>query len=392
MGGPARLMAVLAFAAATHAHGAVAAAADRFVPDAPSFVVANVRQVMPDEKLRGLVGAWRADPSAEGPALALAEALLERARTLREPSYVGRAEAVLAPVVSNGTVGHAPRRLYAGTLQYRHEFAAAEALLDEILRAAPRDAAARAQRASVRLVRGDFPGARADCAQLAVGGGAGSVIGIACLAEAYAGSGQLQQAQALLATYPLDQDPARSAEHAYLLTVRAELRERAHDLNGAIADYRAALELQPRDDSIRAALADALAAHGDARDAATLLDVEKPSLSLLVRGASVAAGTRRDELRERAAAWLALETARGDAVHNREAALLALETGDAARALIAALANFTVQRELPDVRVLARAAVAAHDLQAQQQLRDWLRSTGFADAVVETILSNASRS
>jgi Flp pilus assembly protein TadD len=385
-------MTVLAFAAAMHAQGAAAAAGERFVPNDAAFVVANIRQVMPDETLRVLAGAWRADPSAEGPATALAAALLERARTLREPSYVGRAEAVLAPVVGKGTAGHASRRLYAEALQYRHDFAAAEALLDEVLRAAPRDAAARAQRASVRLVRGDFSGARGDCAQLAAGGAADPAIGIACLAEAYAGSGQFAQAQALLRAYPLEPDPARAAEQAYLLTVRGELRERALDLDGAIADYRAALALAPRDDSIRASLADALAARGDAHDAAALLDVERPSLALLVRGVSVAAGPRRDELRERAAAWLALETARGDAVHNREAAMLALETGDPARALVAALANFGVQKELPDVRVLARAAVAARDLTAQQNLRTWLRSTGFTDAVAETILSGPARS
>jgi len=387
IGGPARALAVLAFAAAVQ----TAAAGDRFVPNDPAFVVANIRQVMPDEKLRALVGAWRAEPAAEGPALALAGTLLERARTAREPSYVGRAEAVLSAVVSKGGAGLATRRLYAETLQYRHDFATAETLLDEVLRAAPRDAAARAQRASVRLVRGDFPGARADCAQLAAGGGTASAIGIACLAEAYAGSGRIEQAQALLQAYPLDQDAASTAERAYLLTVRAELRERAQDLDGAIADYGAAFELQRGDDSIRAALADALAARGDVHGAAALLDVERPSLALLVRGVSVTAGTRRDALRERATAWLALERARGDAVHNREAALLALDTGDAAAALAAALANFAVQRELPDVRVLARAAVAAHDLPAQRQLREWLRSTGFRDVVAENILSGAAR-
>ena len=62
IGGPARWMAVLAFAAAAQA----AAAGDRFVPNDPAFVVANIKQVMPDEKLRALVGAWRAEPAAEG--------------------------------------------------------------------------------------------------------------------------------------------------------------------------------------------------------------------------------------------------------------------------------------------------------------------------------------
>ena len=60
-------------------------------------------------------------------------------------------------------------------------------------------------------------------------------------------------------------------------------------------------------------------------------------------------------------------------------------------ALAAAQANFKVQKELPDVRVLARAAMAAHDPAAQKDLRDWLRSTGFTDGVSENILSGAPR-
>jgi thioredoxin-like negative regulator of GroEL len=387
IGGPARLLAVLAFAAAVHS----AAAGDRFVPQDPAFVVANIRQVMPDESLRKLVAGWRSDQVAEAPATALAESLLQHARELREPSYVGRAEAVLAPVVSGGNAGPTSRRLYAETLQYRHDFHAAESILDDLLREAPRDFAARTLRASIRLVRGDFSGARGDCAQLVARGDADSAVGIACLAEAYAGSGQFEQAQALLRAFALNADPSRAAIDAYVLTIRAELRERAHDLVGAIADYHAALALLPRDDAIRAALADALAAGGSVLEARAVLDVERPSLALLVRRAAVTEGSQRDELRTRAADWLALEAARGDAIHNREAAMLALSAGDARRALAAAQANFAVQKELPDVRVLARAAVAAGDAAAQQRLRDWLHTTGFADAVSENILSGVAR-
>ena len=56
-----------------------------------------------------------------------------------------------------------------------------------------------------------------------------------------------------------------------------------------------------------------------------------------------------------------------------------------------AQANFRAQKELADVRLLARAAVAAGDAQARQQLQDWLRSTGYRDAVTENILGGASR-
>lgn len=384
MGAPARLVAMLAFAAAAH----TAAAADRYKPADPGFVVADVGRTAPDAALRGLVSAWTANRESDAPAVALAAAFVEHARAAREPMYMGRAEAVIAPRARAPHASADARRLYAETLQYRHEFQQAEALLDDLLRAEPRDAAARGLRASIRLVRGDFTGARADCATL-MAGGAGGRIGAACLAEAIAGEGGLDRAQALIAAFA--PRAAADAGDAYLLTVRGELRERARDLDGAIADYRAALTVAPRDDAIRASLADALAARGDAAGALSVLDVERPSVALLVRQAACASGAQKAGFAARASAWLDLEVSRGDALHYREAAMLALSSGEPAKALTAARANFLIQRELPDVRVFARAAVAARDIPAQQALRDWLHSTGFRDAMTETVLGGAPR-
>ena len=78
-------------------------------------------------------------------------------------------------------------------------------------------------------------------------------------------------------------------------------------------------------------------------------------------------------------------------MHNREAAMLALTNKDAGMALQAARRNFEIQRELPDVRALARAANAAKDAESLRVLRDWLKETGFRDSVTESILGNASR-
>jgi hypothetical protein len=376
-----RCLAILAFAAAAPA----AAAGDRFVPADPSFVVANVSRTLPDETLRPLVTAWQQQRD-DAAAIALANALLDRAHARREPMYIGRAEAVLAVRArlagSNATV----RRLYAQTLQYRHDFRTAARLLDTVLGSNPRDAAARSLRASVRLVQGDFAGARTDCAQLIGAGDAHARIGLACLAEALAGVGELERARALLTTLPT----AGTEADAYLLAVRAELAERSGDLGSATADYQAALSLSPDDDSVRAALADALAAGGRRDEAYALLDVERPSLALRVRRALLASGTQRAQLTRSASEWLALEASRGDARHDREAALLALGAGRHARALEYATANFAVQRELPDVRVLARAAVAAGDANAQRELRSWLDSTGFRDVVTARILAGTT--
>jgi thioredoxin-like negative regulator of GroEL len=376
---------VLAFAvAASH----LAAAAGRFVPADPGFVAANARQAAPDADLRARIARWRAQPD-DAASRSLAQALLDRARALREPMYYGRAEAVLAGAMKRVDASDETRRLYATTLQYRHDFTAAQSLLDGILQRAPFDAAARTQRASVRLVRGDFAGARADCAQLLAGTG-NQMVAIACLAEGLAGAGRLEQARALLAAYPLPQGGAAMAR-AYLLTIRAELAERAGAPDRAIADYSAALRLAPHEDSLRAALADALIARGEPQEADAILTIDRPGLALLVRRAACAPTTQRAALRREAGTWGELETARGDAPHYREAALLALASGEPAEALAAARRNFLAQRELADVRVLARAAVAVGDAAARRDLEGWLKATGYRDVVTESILRAAAR-
>jgi thioredoxin-like negative regulator of GroEL len=388
MRGPARLLAMLAVAAATQ----VAAASDRFVPAEANFVVANVREAMPDEELRGLLAGFRADPNAEVTAVPLAAAFIERARHSREPRYFGRAESVLAPLATKAGAGTAARRLYAEVLQFRHDFVAAEMLLDSVLRESPHDVDTRSMRASIRLVRGDFSGARSDCAQLVAAGGDHASIGFACLAESLAGGGQFDRALALLAGRPGMIASTDPSARAYLLATRAELRERNRDADGAIGDYRAALALAPHDDSIRAALADALAARGNTAEARESLSIAKPSLALIVRSAALASGSERTELTRRARGWLELEASRGDAMHYREAAMLDLAAGNPAVALDSARRNFELQKELPDVRVLARAARAARDDATLKSLQRWLSETGYRDSVTESILGVAPHS
>lgn len=381
MGVPARWMTMLAFAAA--AHGA-AAATDRFVPADPGFVVAKVDRGI-DDRLRARVNAWRADPAGDA-ATALAATYLERAHELREPNYMGRAESVLAPLAHHGTATQ--RRLYAETLQFRHDFARAEIQLDGVLAENPHDVAARSQRASIRLVRGNFGGARTDCAHLVATHGASAMIGIACLAESLAGTGDLVRARSLLAATPVAQGDARM--RAYLLTVRAELAERARDFDAAVADYRKALALDPRSDSTRAALVDLLLARGERVAARLVLEVDRPGLALLLRQALAAEGSQRATLSARVRDWLVLERSRGDAAHHREAAMLALASGRVDDALVSARTNFESQRELPDVRILAQAAMSARDADAQRVLRHWLATTGFEDAVTAGILDTTA--
>lgn len=367
---------------------AVAAASPRFVPENPDFVVADLSQSQPDEPLRRLLASWRAAPEAEENVVALAQAFMQRARARREPRYFGRAEAILSRRARLPGVGPDVRRLYAEALQFRHDFAAAENILDQLLREQPHDADSRLRRGSLRLTRGDFAGARADCAQLALARGTSAPAGMACLAEALAGSGELERARLLLDIMASGAAALEPASRAYLLATSAELSERAGDLATAIDVYEQASRLAPQDDSIRAALADARRLRGDANSAEPLM-VTNPSLALLVRQAVQAPAG--DPLRNRAHDWLQLEMARGDAIHYREAAMLALAEQRADDALTAARRNFETQRELADVRVLAQAAMLANDAAAIDELRRWLQATGYQDRITAGILARAAR-
>jgi hypothetical protein len=74
-------------------------------------------------------------------------------------------------------------------------------------------------------------------------------------------------------------------------------------------------------------------------------------------------------------------------VHVREETLLALGLGKpASEVLRLAQANFAVQREAIDARLLARAASNARDTEALGELREWCSASGFRDRLVDELL------
>jgi hypothetical protein len=143
---------------------------------------------------------------------------------------------------------------------------------------------------------------------------------------------------------------------------------------------------------VQTALADLLLADGRAAEARRLLAGETAADPLLLRLAI--AETRlghpdRDAHRALLADRFAAARLRGDAArHRREEALFALAVDDRpADALALALANWQVQREPADARLLAEAAVAAGQPQALAPLTTWITETGFRDAETEALLA-----
>ena len=80
--------------------------------------------------------------------------------------------------------------------------------------------------------------------------------------------------------------------------------------------------------------------------------------------------------------------ARGESIHLRDLALYRLEVlKDAAGALDAAVRNFDTQKEPVDVRILLRAARAAHSREALERFRQWQRVSHYQDQTIAPLVA-----
>jgi hypothetical protein len=177
---------------------------------------------------------------------------------------------------------------------------------------------------------------------------------------------------------------AERAQRVWALSTLAEVEQRL-GLNAETASrFESALALEPRDPYTLAAYADFLLDHGDPRRVVELLSGFERIDALLLRLAiaekqSGSAEHAKDRAAELAARFDAARL-RGDVSHRREESRFALAlAGDPARALALAQANWAVQRETGDARVLLEAAAAARDRRAAAPVLAFLAKNGSSD-------------
>ena len=104
---------------------------------------------------------------------------------------------------------------------------------------------------------------------------------------------------------------------------------------------------------------------------------------------------RRSEFaihRQQLADRFAAARQRGDTLHLREEARFRLDVEDDPKAAVTlALANWNVQREPADLRILAAAARASGDGEAGKVVTAWLASTHIEDAAVVALAGAPAR-
>ena len=182
---------------------------------------------------------------------------------------------------------------------------------------------------------------------------------------------------------------------AWAVTLAAEIAARRGDGPSAERNFRVALTLDPADPYTLGAYADWLLDAGRPRDVATLLEDHARNDGLLLRRVLALRELPDREAYEAARIELAgrVDAARrrGDGVHRREEARYSLEIErDAAAAVKLARANWNVQREPADLRILAESARAAGDASALRIVSDWMSATRLEDVRVQSLLKGGA--
>lgn len=327
----------------------------------------------------------RARPDDMTSALRFAVLAIEEGRARSDPRYLGYGQAALSPWWDQPAPPVPVRLLRATIRQSLHDFGPALVDLDAVVAEAPNNAQAWLTRAVILTVRGDYEEARKSC--LRVSSLASPVIAAVCTGSIEGLTGHardgIARIEAALAA------GASDSERGWALGALAELSVRAGDLEAASRRFVEALAVDAKDPYLLATYADLLLDLGKHKEVIERLRGSLHDDGLLLRVVlsetalkDPAASGHLEELRARHAA----NRARGDIVHRREAARFELWIeADRWGALALARANWEVQREPADARILLEAAEATRDVAAAAPVVAWVRSSGIEDPTLRAL-------
>lgn len=353
--------------------------------DTPPNDDRTVVEVLRERPLSQEERAWRtvrarlrAEPTRADLASQVAQQALQWARRDGDPRWIGQARAALAPWWHEPTPAPDIRLLRAIVNQSTHRFDAALADLDAVTRARPGHAQAWLSLASVQMVTGRYQATARSCHALEAAGAPWHRQ--VCEHELASFQGDADGADAALSALAAR---APAALQPWLTLVRAELAERRGQARVAGALYARLLADAP-DAYTEAAYADWLLDQQHHEEVITRLRPLQRNDALLLRLAEAYAATGhpgRDAAVQTLQARFAAARLRGDgSVHLREEARFQLRLlRRPQQALTLALANWAVQKEPADARLLLEAAEAAGQAQAAEPARRFIREAGWAD-------------
>lgn len=339
-------------------------------------------------ELRALREELTRQPQRLDLAVEIARRYTELGRVRGDPRFAGYAQAALANWWEQSEPPSEVLLLRATLRQRNHDFDAALLDLAALIRRNPRDGQARLTRATVLQVQGNYAAAAAECTALRRL--APELVWAACSYGLASVNGRLRESHDALHALLARQPQVSPEIRAWVLSMLAEMAARAGLDDAAEAHFREALAIDGSDHYLLNAYADWLLDHGRPAQVVKLLTSRQGSDALLLRYTLALKAMNSPELAahvEQLRARFAASQLRGDRVHQREQARFTLELlGDPQAALTLARENWTVQKELPDLRLLVETSLATRDLATLASARQWLAQARSEDVVINRLL------
>ena len=322
----------------------------------------------------------RQNPRHLESAVKLAARYIEQGRSEGDPRFIGQAQAVLSPWWNEATPPPETLLLRATIRQNAHEFDQALADLDQVLAVEPTNAQAWLSKAAILQVQARYDDARQACQRLTRVAAAHVLLG--CLSDIAAVTGHSMKVRELLQPMLADQKLI-GRERIWITTILAETSTRIGAIRDAERYFAEAFKSGIKDQYLLSAYADFLLDQGRHRDVVSLLRLETRADGLLLRltlaEQTLDISSSKSHVSELAARFAASRE-RGTSVHVREEARFTLALlKDAKKALPLAQANWNVQREPADARILLECALADRRRSAAQPIIDWLKTNHVED-------------
>jgi tetratricopeptide (TPR) repeat protein len=330
--------------------------------------------------LDGLRANLRRNPFDLESAVKLATRYIEQGRSDGDPRFLGQAQAILSPWWSEPTPPPAALLLRATIRQNAHEFNEALADLDQVLTIQPTNAQAWLTKASILQVQARYDDARRACQRLARL--AASHVLLGCLSDIAGVTGQSMKSRELLRQV-LSDTTLSGRERIWITTILAETAARTGAIREAEQFFAEAFAVGIKDQYLLGAYADFLLDQRRYQEVISLLQSETRADGLFLRLVLAEQALKLPTLQshtDELAARFAASRDRGTTVHVREEARFTLALlHNAERALPLAQANWNVQREPADARILLESALAAENRSAAQPVLDWLNRNHVED-------------
>ncbi len=322
----------------------------------------------------------RRNPHHLASAVKLATRYIEQGRSEGDPRFLGQAQAALTPWWNEPTPPPTVLMLRATIRQNAHDFDQALADLDRVLAVQPTNAQAWLTKASILQVQARYDEARRACQRLTRL--AASHVLLGCLGDIAGVTGQSATSLEFLGSV-LVNSHLIGRERIWVATILAEIAARTGAAREAEHFFAEAFKVGMKDPYLLGAYADFLLDQGRPHEVVALIQHEVKADGLLLRLAlaeqALGIPTFQSHAAELAARFAAARE-RGTSVHVREEARFTLSLlHDAKRALPLAQANWTVQREPADARILLECAFADRNRAAAQPVRDWLTTNHVED-------------